>query len=56
MGASGIEPGDYVHFTGAGYRMIGDMLIEELMAQYNRFLAIRAEGFKWTIESESSPS
>ncbi len=36
--------GDYTHLTGAGYRMIGDTLFEDLMAQYNRFLAIRAEG------------
>jgi lysophospholipase L1-like esterase len=40
---AGLSQGDYVHFTGAGYRLIGDMLIEELMDQYNRFLAVRAE-------------
>jgi lysophospholipase L1-like esterase len=40
---AGLSQGDYVHFTGAGYRLIGDMLIEELMAQYDRFLAARAD-------------
>ncbi len=40
---AGLSQGDYVHFTGAGYRLIGDMLIEELLEQYNRFLAVRAE-------------
>lgn len=41
---AGLSQGDYVHFTGAGYRLVGDMLCEELLAQYNRFLAVRAEG------------
>jgi lysophospholipase L1-like esterase len=40
---AGLSQGDYVHFTGAGYRLVGDMLFEELMEQYNRFLAVRAE-------------
>jgi len=40
---AGLSQGDYVHFTGAGYRLVGDMLLEELMSQYSRFLAARAE-------------
>jgi lysophospholipase L1-like esterase len=36
--------GDYTHLTSAGYRMAGGMLFDELMAQYNRFLTVRAEG------------
>lgn len=40
---AGLSQGDYVHFTGAGYRLVGDMLVEELMSQYDRFLAARAE-------------
>jgi lysophospholipase L1-like esterase len=40
---AGLSQGDYVHFTSAGYRLVGDMLFEEMMAQYNRFLAVRAE-------------
>jgi lysophospholipase L1-like esterase len=41
---AGLGQGDYTHLTGAGYRTAGDMLFEELMTQYNRFLTIRAEG------------
>lgn len=41
---AGLGQGDYTHLTGAGYRMAGDMLFSELMSQYNRFIAIRAEG------------
>jgi lysophospholipase L1-like esterase len=41
---AGLGQGDYTHLTGAGYRMAGGMLFEELMAQYNRFLSVRAEG------------
>ena len=40
---AGLSQADYVHFTGAGYRLIGDMLMDELMAQYDRFLAARAD-------------
>jgi lysophospholipase L1-like esterase len=41
---AGLGQGDYTHLTGAGYRMIGGRLFEDLMAQYSRFTAIRAEG------------
>jgi len=41
---AGLGQGDYTHLTGAGYRMTGDTLFGELMAQYDRFVAIRAEG------------
>jgi lysophospholipase L1-like esterase len=41
---AGLGQGDYTHLTGAGYRMTGGTLFEELMEQYNRFTAIRAEG------------
>jgi lysophospholipase L1-like esterase len=40
---AGLGQGDYTHLTGAGYRKAGDMLFEELMAQYNKFLSVRAE-------------
>jgi len=40
---AGLGQGDYTHLTGAGYRMTGSALFDELMAQYSRFLAIRAE-------------
>ncbi len=41
---AGLGQGDYTHLTGAGYRTIGSTLFEDLMEQYNRFTAIRAEG------------
>jgi lysophospholipase L1-like esterase len=41
---AGLGQGDYTHLTGAGYRMIGGTLFEDLMDQYNRFVALRAEG------------
>ncbi len=41
---AGLGQGDFVHLTGAGYRLVGSMLFAELMAQYNRFLTVRAEG------------
>lgn len=41
---AGLGQGDYTHLTSAGYRMAGGMLFDELMAQYNRFLTVRAEG------------
>jgi lysophospholipase L1-like esterase len=41
---AGLGQGDYTHLTGAGYRTIGGTLFEDLMEQYNRFVAIRAEG------------
>ncbi len=41
---AGLGQADYTHLTGNGYRTAGGMLFEELMAQYNRFLTIRAEG------------
>jgi len=40
---AGLSQGDYVHFTSAGYRLIGSMLFDELMTQYNKFLAVRME-------------
>ena len=40
---AGLGQGDYTHLTGAGYRRAGDMLFDELMAQYNKFLSVRAE-------------
>jgi len=40
---AGLGQADYVHMTSAGYRLIGDTLFAEIMAQYDRFLAARAE-------------
>jgi lysophospholipase L1-like esterase len=38
---AGMAQGDYVHFTGAGYRMIGDTVFRDLMSQYDLFLKAR---------------
>jgi lysophospholipase L1-like esterase len=38
---AGMAQGDYVHFTGAGYRMIGDAVFRDLMGQYDLFLKAR---------------
>jgi lysophospholipase L1-like esterase len=38
---AGMAQGDYVHFTGAGYRMIGDTVFRDLMSQYDIFLKAR---------------
>ncbi len=40
---AGLAQGDYTHMTGAGYRLVADMLFTELMSQYDRFLTIRAD-------------
>lgn len=39
---AGMAQGDYVHFTGPGYRMIGDAVFRDLMSQYDLFLKARA--------------
>jgi lysophospholipase L1-like esterase len=38
---AGMAQGDYVHFTGPGYRMIGDAVFRDLMSQYDLFLKAR---------------
>ncbi|HVP00184.1 MAG TPA: GDSL-type esterase/lipase family protein [Bryobacteraceae bacterium] len=38
---AGMAQSDYVHFTGAGYRMIGDAVFRDLMGQYEIFLKAR---------------
>ncbi len=38
---AGMAQGDYVHFTGPGYRMIGDTVFRDLMSQYDIFLKAR---------------
>jgi len=38
---AGMAQADYVHFTGPGYRMIGDAVFRDLMGQYDIFLKAR---------------
>jgi lysophospholipase L1-like esterase len=40
--AAGMAQSDHVHFTGPGYRMIGDAVFRDVMSQYDIFLQARA--------------
>ena len=40
--AAGMAQADHVHFTGPGYRMLGDALFRDVMSQYDIFLQARA--------------
>jgi lysophospholipase L1-like esterase len=40
---AGMAQIDHVHFTGAGYRMLGDAVFRDLMSQYEVFLKARAD-------------
>jgi len=52
---AGMAQGDYVHFTGAGYRMIGDAVFRDLMGQYDLFLKAR-ESVSAAAASENAPA
>ncbi len=41
--AAGMAQGDYVHFTGEGYRLLGAALYKELMGQYATYVRVRNE-------------
>jgi len=40
---AGMAQNDHVHFTGAGYRVLGDAVFRDLIGQYDRFLKARAD-------------
>ena len=40
--AAGMAQADHVHFTGPGYRMLGDAMFRDVMSQYDVFLQARA--------------
>lgn len=40
---AGMAQGDYVHFSGSGYRMLGDAVFRDVMGQYDAFLKARAD-------------
>lgn len=42
---AGFAQGDFVHLTGAGYRLVGETLYRDLMAHYDAFRKIRAKVF-----------
>jgi lysophospholipase L1-like esterase len=39
--AAGMAQNDHVHFTGAGYHMLGDAVVRDLMSQYDLFVKAR---------------
>ena len=41
--AAGMAQADHVHFSGAGYRMLGDAVFRDVMSQYDVFLKARAD-------------
>jgi lysophospholipase L1-like esterase len=51
--AAGMAQADHVHFTGPGYRMIGDAVFRDVMSQYDIFLQARAA---IVANATSSPS
>jgi lysophospholipase L1-like esterase len=40
---AGMAQYDHVHFTGTGYRVLGDAVFRDLMSQYDAFMKARAE-------------
>ncbi len=40
---AGLGQPDFIHMTGAGYRLTAAMLFQELMQQYDRYVAVRSE-------------
>jgi hypothetical protein len=38
---AGLAQPDHVHFTGTGYKMIGDAVVRDLMSQYDLFSKVQ---------------
>ncbi len=53
---AGMAKGDYVHFTGTGYRMIGDAVFRDLMGQYDVFLKARESVAAAAAASSDAPA
>ena len=41
--AAGMAQNDHVHFAGAGYHMLGDAVVRDLMSQYDIFVRARGD-------------
>jgi hypothetical protein len=54
--AAGMAQADHVHFTGPGYRMIGDAVFRDVMSQYDIFLKARAAIVANVANATSTPS
>jgi lysophospholipase L1-like esterase len=51
---AGAAQGDYVHFTAAGYRLIGATLFNDLMEQYATFVRVRDRVFTATENGKTA--
>ena len=51
---AGAAQGDYVHFTAAGYRLIGATLFNDLMEQYATYLRVRDRVFTATENGKTA--
>ncbi|HEY7334233.1 MAG TPA: SGNH/GDSL hydrolase family protein [Bryobacteraceae bacterium] len=51
--AAGMAATDHVHFSGQGYRMLGDALFRDVMSQYDIFL--KARGSILAVDVENAP-
>ncbi|MFN7996877.1 MAG: SGNH/GDSL hydrolase family protein [Bryobacteraceae bacterium] len=40
---AGLAQGDYVHFTAAGYQRLAEILFQDIMRQYEKYLKVRLE-------------
>lgn len=41
--SAGLAQSDYVHFTAAGYRLLGGAVFQDLMEHYGTFVKVRSE-------------
>jgi lysophospholipase L1-like esterase len=53
--AAGVAQIDHVHFTGAGYNLLGDAVVRDLMSQYDLFLKARGEVVAAQVTSPAEP-
>ncbi len=51
---AGMAQYDHVHFTGTGYRMLGDAVFRDVMSQYDVFLKARAEIVAAAVRPETA--
>jgi hypothetical protein len=52
---AGMAQGDYVHFTGPGYRLLGAALYKELMGQFATFARVRRETMEPKTAAYAAP-
>ena len=53
--AAGLAQLDYVHFTGAGYQLVGNTLCADLMDLYNMFVSVRNQTIRTGADNDGSP-